>query len=241
MKIKLLVACREERRAAAHCATLTRVADDRIDTRATTLDLVAGMSAERQPEVVLLEHVPEEEDRLWITLHRLALVSPASRVLVLCGVCTDRLITSLVAHGVSGSVAANGDPSLWVKAVVAVRRGESWFARGAVLQALRRQLATHTGEPSRAAHEERLLTAREREILSLIGSGMSNKEIGRALNISDQTVKTHLHHVYVKLQRSGRYKAWLSDGAARPAAALHSPLRESQGSIAIKWPGAHRD
>ena len=44
---------------------------------------------------------------------------------------------------------------------------------------------------------------------------MSNKEIGRALQISDQTVKTHLHHVYVKLQRSGRYKAF----AATPASA----------------------
>lgn len=241
MKIRLLVGCREEHRAQAHCATLRRVADDRIDTTATTLNLVAGTSAEVQPEVVLLEHVPVEEDRLWSTLHRLALVSPTSRVLVLCDHCTDRLITSFVAHGVSGSVAANGDPSLWVKAVMAVRRGESWFARAAVLQALRRQLAIHTGEPSRAADEERLLTAREREILALIGSGMSNKEIGRALNISDQTVKTHLHHVYVKLQRSGRYKAWLGEGAAHPVAALHSPLRESQGSLVIKLTGAHRD
>jgi ATP/maltotriose-dependent transcriptional regulator MalT len=43
---------------------------------------------------------------------------------------------------------------------------------------------------------------------------MSNKEIGRRLAISDQTVKTHLHHVYVKLERSGRYKAFLSHPAS---------------------------
>lgn len=213
MKIRLLVACRDKRCADAHCATLTRFAGDRIDALATTLHDITWTAAERRPEVVLLEHVPAEEDRLWGILRRLALASPASRVLVLCALCTDRLITSFISNGVCGSVATGGDPSLWAKAVVAVNAGESWFARTAVLRALRRQLAVHPDERPATADEESLLTAREREILSLIGAGMSNKEIGRALNISDQTVKTHLHHVYVKLHRSGRYKAF----AATPA------------------------
>jgi hypothetical protein len=40
-----------------------------------------------------------------------------------------------------------------------------------------------------------------------------NKEIARILKISDKTVKTHLHHIYVKLHQSGRYKAFLSNVA----------------------------
>ena len=47
-------------------------------------------------------------------------------------------------------------------------------------------------------------------MLDLIGSGLSNKEIARQLDISDKTVKTHLHRVYVKLNQSGRYKALLA-------------------------------
>lgn len=208
MKIRLLVACREAQRAEAHRATLTRVAGDRISPLATKLEDVTLVSAQQRPHVVLLEHIAAEEGRLWSTLHRLALVSAASRVLVLCESCTDRLVASLIANGASGSVAGSSDASLLAKAVIAVHRGETWFARAAVIQALRRQIAGHQRQVSASPGEERLLTAREREILTLIGGGMSNKEIGRALCISDQTVKTHLHHIYVKLNRSGRYKAF---------------------------------
>lgn len=210
MKIRLLVACREERRAEAHRATLKRLAGDRIETLATRLDDITLVSAQQRPDVVLLEHVAAEEERLWSILHRIALVSPASRILMLCELCTDRLVTSFIVNGACGSITTGSDAPVWVKAVLAVHRGESWFARSAVLQALRRQLAARQPHQPASPHEERLLTAREREILSLIGGGMSNKEIGRLLSISDQTVKTHLHHIYVKLNRSGRYKAFVA-------------------------------
>ena len=44
------------------------------------------------------------------------------------------------------------------------------------------------------------LSAREREVTLLVVEGLSNKEIGRQLNISDNTVKVHLHNIYVKLE-----------------------------------------
>lgn len=46
---------------------------------------------------------------------------------------------------------------------------------------------------------------------------MTNKEIARQLKINDKTVKTHLHNIYIKLHDGGRYKAFLSNGRARPA------------------------
>jgi LuxR family maltose regulon positive regulatory protein len=51
------------------------------------------------------------------------------------------------------------------------------------------------------------LTARERAILELVAQGQSNKEIGRALGISPETVKTHLEHVYGKLAVERRAQA----------------------------------
>jgi DNA-binding CsgD family transcriptional regulator len=51
------------------------------------------------------------------------------------------------------------------------------------------------------------LTARERAILELVAQGQSNKEIGRALGISPETVKTHLEHVYGKLSVERRAQA----------------------------------
>jgi RNA polymerase sigma factor (sigma-70 family) len=49
-----------------------------------------------------------------------------------------------------------------------------------------------------------ILTERERQIMRLVSEGLSNKEIGRRLNISDGTIKVHLHHVFQKLDINNR-------------------------------------
>ena len=49
-----------------------------------------------------------------------------------------------------------------------------------------------------------MMTDRERQIMSLVSEGLSNKEIGRRLNIADGTIKVHLHHIYQKLEISNR-------------------------------------
>ncbi|SFL37193.1 two component transcriptional regulator, LuxR family [Bradyrhizobium sp. NFR13] len=48
------------------------------------------------------------------------------------------------------------------------------------------------------------LTERERQIMRLVSEGLSNKQIGRRLNIADGTIKQHLHHIYQKLEISNR-------------------------------------
>jgi two-component system, NarL family, nitrate/nitrite response regulator NarL len=49
-----------------------------------------------------------------------------------------------------------------------------------------------------------VLTERERQIMHLVAEGLSNKEVGRQLNVSDGTIKVHLHHIYQKLAISNR-------------------------------------
>lgn len=49
-----------------------------------------------------------------------------------------------------------------------------------------------------------VLTERERQIMGLVSKGLSNKEIGRRLNLTDGTIKGHLHHIYQKLEISNR-------------------------------------
>jgi two-component system, NarL family, nitrate/nitrite response regulator NarL len=49
-----------------------------------------------------------------------------------------------------------------------------------------------------------VLTERERQIMLLVSEGLSNKEIGRRLNISDGTIKVHLHHIFQKLEINNR-------------------------------------
>jgi DNA-binding NarL/FixJ family response regulator len=66
-----------------------------------------------------------------------------------------------------------------------------------------------------------VLTERERQIMRLVSEGLSNKEIGRRLNISDGTIKQHLHHIYQKLEISNR--------TVLAALALHKSQNNSTG------------
>jgi DNA-binding NarL/FixJ family response regulator len=130
--------------------------------------------------------------------------------LLLYSACTRDDVIEAIRIGAMGCVARSADPSLVAKAVRTVFTGATWFGRTALLQALRSQI----GMDAPAAPDAGKLTQREEEILRLIGQGLSNKEIGRRLQISDHTVKTHLHRVYAKLHQSGRYKAFLAQARA---------------------------
>ena len=51
------------------------------------------------------------------------------------------------------------------------------------------------------------LTARERDVLAMIGQGLSNKRVARAFEISPETVKSHVKHIFLKLEASTRIEA----------------------------------
>jgi DNA-binding NarL/FixJ family response regulator len=218
---KLLVACREEPPALALCAQIVQAADARIAGAATDMDGVLRAAAVAPPDVLLLQytHSLDETTRngAWQVLSRIAGVSGNTRILLLCDTYTQRSIVGFIQHGVNGCVLASREPSLYAKAVLAVHQGDTWFGRTELLQALRSQMVADPGVTSDVLEDRELLTAREREILTMIGGALTNKEIARQLQISDHTVKTHLHHIYVKLAKSGRYKAFLSNVVAAPA------------------------
>ncbi|HEX4457702.1 MAG TPA: response regulator transcription factor, partial [Polyangia bacterium] len=65
--------------------------------------------------------------------------------------------------------------------------------------------AATSGAPAPVAHEP--LTEREREVLSLLAEGVSNRDIGGAIFISENTVKYHLKNIYSKLAVTGRVQA----------------------------------
>ena len=74
------------------------------------------------------------------------------------------------------------------------------------------QLASRSASPGEVGEEAQAgevksltqLTGRERQIMRLVSEGLSNKEIGRCLNITDGTIKVHLHHIFQKLDISNR-------------------------------------
>jgi len=92
-----------------------------------------------------------------------------------------------MARGAYGVIPKEAEPQLLLDSLREVASGP--------------RLLPRLRSPPRGDHENLLtaLTVREREIMHLICEGLSNKEIGRELNLSDGTIKVHLHHIYQKL------------------------------------------
>ncbi|NUT32509.1 MAG: response regulator transcription factor [Hamadaea sp.] len=140
------------------------------------------------PDVVLMDLRMPGMDGVEATA-RLLDAAPRTRVVVLTTYETDADIVRAVAAGAAGYLLKDASRTDLVQAVQAAAHGDTVLAPS-VASKLRR--ASH-----RPAHEA--LSPREVEVLRLVAQGLSNPEIGRALHISESTVKTHLLRMFPKL------------------------------------------
>jgi DNA-binding NarL/FixJ family response regulator len=204
MLIRLLIACATENAASLLAQKLWLYGDEdpSISCEPVAIDRACRAAALMKPDAALLDHEPGMQ--MLPTFMR---TSPATRVLLLEngaeGVCD---LIEIVRRGAVGWIEQAIEPRLVAKAVRVAAAGGCWFGRETLLDALRSKIAAMVPEPIDVGP----LTNREEQVLHLIGQGLTNKEIGRRLAISDHTVKTHLHRVYSKLHQSGRYKAFLA-------------------------------
>lgn len=171
-----------------------------------------------QPRVLLLEMKEPWKQTLKL-LALISAASPMTRSLLAYDSCTREQMVEAIRHGACGCVLKNIAVPVLAKSVQTLYEGGTWYGREALLEALQAQLCATVALPEPVIEDGRL-TRREEEILRLIGQGLTNKEIGRLLDISDQTVKTHLHRVYAKLHQSGRYKAFLAQPIGRQTPGL---------------------
>ena len=121
-----------------------------------------------------------------------------TRLVLFAASIDDRAMMMLGAAGAYGVILKDAVPVVLVQALRRVARGQKLFPLTSSDQAASRELT--------AAAEKSLtsLTDRERQIMRLVSEGLSNKEIGRRLNIADGTIKVHLHHIFQKLEIGNR-------------------------------------
>jgi DNA-binding NarL/FixJ family response regulator len=158
-----------------------------IGEAATGTEAVAQAQA-FLPDVVLMDlQMPELDGPAAIaTLREQA---PEVRVLVLTTFGTDADITRAVDAGATGYLLKDAPREQLFGAIRAAARGESVLSPSVATRVLGRM---------RAPAEE-ALSPRELEILGAVARGLSNKDIGRQLYVSEATVKTHLLRVFSKL------------------------------------------
>jgi NarL family two-component system response regulator LiaR len=151
--------------------------------------------AEWNPGIVILDLLmPGGIDGIETT-RRIVARAPSSRVIALTASTDEPRMMGVLRAGAAGYVRKNADPEILLAAVRAVAAGRTYID-----PSVGRQLAT-------AGVRLDDLTPRERDVLRQLALGISNRDIGQALSISEETVKTHVANLLSKLHVENRAQA----------------------------------
>lgn len=176
-----------------------------IEVAACASTVAAAVAAARtvHPDILLLDLRMPDGGGLAV-LDALAADQIATKTVVLTAAISDEEVAEALKKGAAGLVLKESSPDQLLECVRRVHAGERWLDP----EAMTRVVAS---ESSSAASDDRAasLTAREREVVRMIASGLRNREIGERLSISENTVKVHLHNIYEKLGVEGRMELLL--------------------------------
>ena len=168
-------------------------------------DEAVALAGATQPDVALLDlSMPGNGLE---AVRRLHLVAPATRIVVLTVSEADDDIMQALESGAAAYVLKGvGAPEL-LAILARVADGESYVAPGLAARLLVAMKLRGQSDAQGAAAPS--LTGREEQILKLVAEGLSNKEIGRKLNLQEKTVKYYLSTVFQKLNVRNRVEAAL--------------------------------
>ncbi len=178
-----------------------------VEVVAEAADGEAGLAAirESRPDVVLLDLRMPKLDGLGV-LRVLAEQADAPPVLILTTFDDDALVLEGLKAGARGYLLKDVTLEQLLTSVHTLAEGRS-FVQPAVTDRLLKSLRTHGGEAPLEQPEP--LTERETEVLRLLAGGYSNKEIARALELSEGTVKNHVSSILSKMGLRDRTRAVL--------------------------------
>jgi two-component system nitrate/nitrite response regulator NarL len=123
-----------------------------------------------------------------------------TRVCFLAASLTDGEVVAATAEGAFGIILKETAPDTLITCLHAVAAGQKWLPADLVDGAIERLREHH----AQIATVSDLLTPREIEIMLRVAEGLTNSEVGRRLNITEGTVKMHLHSIYQKVGVSNR-------------------------------------
>ena len=170
-----------------------------------------AMTQELLPDIVLMDIKMGDWDGVTAT-RRVRNSVPSARVIILTNHDEDELVFSSIRAGASGYLLKEVTGTQLANAIRTVADGYSLIYPSVAKRVLDEFGQLRSSGAARPADDEqgyRDLTPRERDVLGQVANGLSNKEIGGQLGISERTVKTHITNIFSKLELSDRTQAAL--------------------------------
>ena len=152
-----------------------------------------------RPDILVFDiHIPWENGLM--VLREITKSKLPTRCVIFTAALKDYEMLEAIRLGISGIVLKHMPPKLLIECIRKVQGGKKWLDRDSSATAL--QKLVERERTAQLAYD--VLSARQMQILRMVGVGLRNKEIGKKLFISEGTVQVHLHNIYERLDVKSR-------------------------------------
>lgn len=189
-------------------------------------DQAVAIAREKRPDLMIVEiNLPGGGLE---AARRVTTESPSTKIVFLTSSETDEHVSTALRDGARGYVLKGIDKSEFVKIIAEIESGRFYVNPTIAARMLGRTRAPAAGVTDGVLSE---LTVREREIITHVAQGMTNKEVASSLRLGEKTVKHHMTSIMQKLQVRNRLEAVLlvkeklGGGVAPAPSAASAPLR----------------
>ncbi|MEJ6550722.1 MULTISPECIES: response regulator transcription factor [unclassified Corynebacterium] len=187
---------------------LSSAPDTDVVGEATNGEEAVDMTTALRPDVIVMDIRMPRLDGIGATEAICADASNAgSRVLILTTFEEDEYVVAALRAGASGFIGKGAEPEEIIRAVHSVADGDELLSPTATRSLIARYVRSPGPRPAVSEEATRslaLLTEREREVLQLVGRGLSNQQIAEEFFISPHTAKTHVNRIMTKIHAHDR-------------------------------------
>ncbi|WP_432039930.1 response regulator [Streptomyces cucumeris] len=204
--IRVLLADDEPMIRAGVAAILGAAGDIDVVAEAADGHQAVELALKHRPDLCLLDVRMPRLDGLRAAAE-LGRALPGTAVMMLTTFSEDEYVASALGSGAAGFVLKSGDPRELIAGVRAVAGGGAYLSPSVARRVIEQLDSGQLGRRAEARARTGELTGREREVLGLVGAGLSNAEIARRLHLVEGTVKAYVSQVLARLGVRNRVQA----------------------------------
>ena len=184
--------------------TLSNQRDMKVVGEAGDGNEVIRMAEELKPDIIIMDIMMPTVNGIEAS-KQIKKDHPNIAILILTAYDDDNYVLGLLEAGAAGYLLKSARGQDIVNAIRAIEAGESVLHPNIIGKLLKRAMLKSNSAPEQQKNE--LLSEREKEMLKLLSTGMSNKEIADALCLSIRTVKAHMSNIFTKMHVASRSEA----------------------------------